>query len=321
MTAIDIARIGGLEIATKIVVTHQIAGIMFRTETNAWLPALKEDPFECFRVGESVTPDIVHRIYKVEPHSLTWPSPTSGEWMQFPPNTRLVLSELESPLLRSPLVCARLRTILQYPKLVRVSLLRDWILVRDFAKCELDLFYLPEFHEHGAEKRVASDFRLLFSSFLPCFSAVQIHSASAVRNGKAAVFLAPDEGGKTTLMGLSAGLPILHDDQVIFRQEGDVVHAHATPLGLKTSGPYSAPIGGFFWLEKAPHFELLPLKAVDLVQPLWGAHKRYTGSLPKYLKKRAFEVVCDACYQAPAYRMRFPKDHVDWDAIDAAMAG
>jgi hypothetical protein len=41
--------------------------------------------------------------------------------------------------------------------------------------------------------------------------------------------------------------------------------------------------------------------------------------LPKHLKRRAFEVLCDVCYQAPAYWMSFPKDYVDWEAIDAAM--
>ncbi len=32
-----------------------------------------------------------------------------------------------------------------------------------------------------------------------------------------------------------------------------------------------------------------------------------------------FRVFCDACCQAPAYWMRFPRDGVDWAAVDAAM--
>ena len=308
------------EISTSVVVTHQIAGIVFRTESNSWLPRLQEDPFERFRVGDDAVPDVYHRIHKVEPHSQRLPPPTREEWEHLPPTEHHLLKELKSPLLRSPVVRTRLWASLKRPEQVTISLLRDLLIIRDFARRELDLFYTPEFDEHAAEVRVASDFRMIFSTFLPCFSAVLIHSAGLIRSGKAAVFVAPDEGGKTTLVvELSTSVPILHDDQIVFRKEGNVVKAYATPLGMYTNGPCSASVGGLFWLEKAPRFELTLLNASDLIQPLWGGHKRYTGSLPKDLKRRAFEVICDACFQAPTYRLQFPRDYVDWGAIDAAM--
>ena len=67
--------------------------------------------------------------------------------------------------------------------------------------------------------------------------------------------------------------------------------------------------------------EIEPIEPADLVQCLWAEHRNYTFFLPKHLKKKAFQILIDVCYRVPVYMMRFPKDYVDWDAIDAAMEG
>jgi hypothetical protein len=305
---------------SNIVVTHRIAGVTFRTESDSWLPRFQDEPFNRFLVSNDQVPDVYHRIHRIAPGSLTLPSPAEEEWNRFPPNLRRLLREMRSPLLYSPLVRSRLVATLPRTEDVTASLTREQFIIRDFARRELDVFYTPELGEHPAEVHVAANFRLLFSTFFPCFSAVLVHCASVVRAGRAAVFLAPDEGGKTTIsVDLSDGGAILHDDQVVFRKEGSTVYAYATPLGRNTGGPRRAPIGGLFLLEKALHFELIPLQASDLVQLLWAAHTPYTGSLSKDTRKHAFAVFCDACYQAPAYRLRFSRDYVDWDTIDTAM--
>jgi hypothetical protein len=72
-------------------------------------------------------------------------------------------------------------------------------------------------------------------------------------------------------------------------------------------------------VDQAPYFELTPLEPPDVLQVLWTEHQNYVFLLPKHLKKQAFGVLSEVCYQVPVYRMRFPKDYVDWDAIDAAM--
>ena len=95
--------------------------------------------------------------------------------------------------------------------------------------------------------------------------------------------------------------------------------AHGTPWGKITGGPQSAKVGGLFLLEKAPRFELHPLKPVDAVEYFWKEHLFYRAFLPKNLRLNAFEVINIACHQAPVYLMRFPEDFVDWDAIDAVM--
>jgi len=41
--------------------------------------------------------------------------------------------------------------------------------------------------------------------------------------------------------------------------------------------------------------------------------------MPKKLRVTAFDLLREACRSAPTYRMRFPQDYIDWDAVDRAM--
>jgi len=43
-------------------------------------------------------------------------------------------------------------------------------------------------------------------------------------------------------------------------------------------------------------------------------------SYAKTLRVIAFELITDACKQAKLFRVQFPKDHMDWKAIDKALA-
>jgi hypothetical protein len=171
-----------------------------------------------------------------------------------------------------------------------------------------------------AEERVSSNLRQVFATFLPQFSALVVHCAGLIRHGRAALFLAPDGGGKTTVLNLAPDGHLLNDDQVVVRQEGDGFIAHGTPFGSMTDGPVQARLGGLFVLEKAPRFELVLLQPANLVKDYWEEHLNYTFFLPRGLKLRAFDLAYEMCRQVPVYRMRFPKDYVDWDAIDAALA-
>ena len=309
----SVEEIGGAKIVTAITVTHRIAGIVFRTESNAWLPLLQEEPFEQFRI-EDTEPDVHQRIQEIDLDALTSSAPATDR--------------LESsPLLRSPAVRARLQASLDQCEQIEVQIDRAQMTLRNFSRCELDFFYTKELGMSGpirrvntAVFRVATNFKKMFSTFLPSFSAILVHSSGVIRHDRAALFLAPSSGGKTTVVKRSTGDLILNDDQIVLRQEEGVVVAHGTPLGGITSGPCRARLGGLFLLEQAEQFELSPLAPADVLSHIWGESPNYVFFLPKELRVRAFLILSEACYQAPAYRLRFPRDHVDWDAIDAAMA-
>jgi len=302
-----------------IVVTHRIAGITFRTESEVSLPRLQEDPFERFRVGDDIVPDVCHRIRQLVVDYPSTPGLTGKEIEQLSARAHCSPGVLESLISRSSQVSDILRIWLTRSEQAYISLARDVVAIRNFVRAEFDIFYFPEWGQYGPEIAVASHFRPIFSSFLPIFSALLIHSSGIVRNNVTALFLAPNSGGKTTIVGHAGGEPILNEDQIVLRKEGDKFIAHGTPLAFGTSGPCQARVGGLFVLDKAEHFKLMPLAPADLVQVLWTEHINYTFFLPKHLKIRAFNLLYDICHQAPCYRMSFPRDCVDWDAIDAAM--
>jgi hypothetical protein len=279
-------------------------------------------PAKRLRVSDNNPVAELFQMHEIKPDSLTAPPLTAEERAllvriaEFSPQ---VIPKL--PLLLSPAVRARLQPGLDESEKMQVFIYRDGLTVWSLTHNTVDYFY-PEGGGRARsdpEGRVAVNFPQMFAIFLPRFSAAMVHSSGVVRNQQAALFLAPDAGGKSTVLEQATDGLLLNDDQVILRREGDALIAHATPFGRMTSGPCQAPLGTLFALEKAPHFELSPIKPANLVQSLWREHRNYTSLLPQHLKIRVFELFCDICTHVPAYRMKFPKDYVDWDAIDAAM--
>jgi hypothetical protein len=303
-----------------MLITHRIADITFRTESDVLIPHLLENHFERFRTDDG-KPLVRQRIRQLNLDSLTLPPLDSRERERIVRCVGFPQRWLDSAVFRSPEVRAVLRRCLDRPELVHIELAWNRAVIRNFARNEFDLFYPPEKRQDLVDPLFVAGFRNMIDAFLPNFSAVMVHGAGVVRNSIAPVFLAPDEGGKTSLVRQSTGVSILNDDHVILRKSNSIVMVHGTPLGLITSGPHRARLGGFFLLEKASQFDLIPIKAWDVLQFLWNecAHKWH--ALPKSTRLQAFEILYGACRQAPTYRMRFPKDYVDWDAIDAAMVG
>ncbi len=301
-----------------IVVAHRIAGITFRTESDVPIPHLLEDPFAWFQVGDG-EPDVRQRIHQFDLDSLTLPPLNSEERERIIRSVVFPRRWLDNPIFRSPEVRAVVQRCLDRPELAHIELAWNRVMIRNFARNEFDLFYPPQKRKDFINPLFVAGYRNMLSAFLPSFSAVMIHGAGVIRDGTAAVFLAPDEGGKTSMVKQSSGVPILNDDHIILRQEGSVVMAHGTPLGPITSGPQQARLGGFFLLEKASHFALIPIKPRDVLQFLWNERMHTWYVLPKSIRLRAFEILYAACHQAAVYKIRFPKDYVDWDAIDAVM--
>ena len=305
-----------------MVVTYKIAGIVFRTESDIWLPFLLKKPFEQFRTDD-IESNVCIRVHNISVDSLSLSPPEGEEKLRILCYTKGRPDRFKSPMLRSPKIRAKLRNCLESPNNMDIHLYQNWVVVHDFEQVQIDLYqYIentPKLTKYPSEVYIFDSFPRMFATFLPLFSAILIHCSGVIRNEKAAIFLASGGGGKTTVAELSYNTPVLSDDLIVLRKDDGIVGAHATPLAEKTTGPCQAKIGGLFMLEKATHFELIPLKKPDMVQCLWGSHYNYTNLPTKYLKKRIFDLFYNLCYQASVYLMRFPKDYVDWDAIDDAM--
>ena len=328
------------------VLAHRIAGITVRTESDVEITPIQNESFRRFLTDAS-KPDVSHRIRGIDRNTLTLPPLGEKEKdlisrclfplyvgrgiLILPPiltrkerehtsaSVSLSQAALDVPLLQSPLVRSRLESCLTHPEQVGLALHIFSVVIHDYVHHTVDIFYPSERREVFEGPWTENGVRRTFTAFLPDFSAVMVHSSGLIRHGRVALFLAPDEGGKSTVLRPATDGTVLSDDRNILRKEGDVLVGHSTPWGMITDGPQQARVGGFFLLEKASSFELIPIKPRDALEFLWNEHMHSWRVLPKRLRMRAFELLYDACHQAPTYRMRFPRDYVDWDAIDAAM--
>ncbi|NIN95352.1 MAG: hypothetical protein GTO49_10315, partial [Anaerolineae bacterium] len=132
-----------------IVVTHQIARITFRTESDVLLPHLEKDPFARFRVGD-VEPDVRNRIRQLDLDSLTLPPLDGKERECISCSVGFQQRWLEHSVFRSPEVRARLRACLDRPEMLSIDINWNGMTIRDFARSEFDLFYPPEKKERFA---------------------------------------------------------------------------------------------------------------------------------------------------------------------------
>jgi hypothetical protein len=219
--------------------------------------------------------------------------------------------------LRSGVVYANLQSIIVYPEQAVLEISQSSAFIFDFKNREMFYFY---YYDKDSDLPLNQLEPILFAPFLVEFNAVMVHNAGLICSDRVALFMAPDEGGKTTVVNQAAAecCGVLSDDKVILRRTNGVFMAHGTPWSRFTDGPISTRLGSLFLLEKAENFELSPLKAVEVLNYLWNEHLDYWAYLTKAGRIQAFDFINTICHQIPAYRMRFPKDYVDWNAIRMA---
>jgi hypothetical protein len=303
------------------ILTHRLAGIIFRTESDVGIPSLQSKLFQCFltQADENCSEaDVYASICGINNESLTMP-PLSKKERDRISRCQCHPGLLNVPPLRSPIIRQRIEECLsQTPEQLGLDLHIFRVILLDYLHLKADIFYTPEYRNVFLSNGEIG-YRLLFAGFLPAFSAVMVHAGGVIINGRAALFLAQDEGGKTTVVKSSKQGTVLCDDQIILRKEGRVIFAHGTPWGKIVNSNECAPVKGLFLLEKAEKFELIRLRPKDAIEHFWKEHFFYRAFLPNNLRIKAFETICGVCQQAPVYRMRFAKDFVDWNAIDAAM--
>jgi hypothetical protein len=305
-------------IHNMFIFNHQIAGINFWTDTDVQISHLLQPSFIKFSV-EDTQPDVRFRIEQLKAGLPSLPPLTPFQKERLLKTVGFPSSWLGWLILRSPQVWSKVDACLDRPELAQISLRWYRAVIRNFSRNELDFFYPLEQKDDFSDPFFIAPHRTMLSVFLPNFSAVMLHGAGVIRNGTALLFLAPDEGGKSSTVKLAAGMSVLSDDQIILRKQDDLIIAHGTPFGPLTSGPQHSKLGAIFLLEKASQFALTPVSVSDIVQFIWNDNNHLWFVMPKNLRKQAFELIVDACQQAKVYRMQFPKGFVDWNLIDEAI--
>jgi hypothetical protein len=302
-------------------IKHQIADLIFETQSDFRIPHLERYPFTQFQCEEEPS-DVTLRFHKLEEPFAPLPPLDEQLKAQIRSSANFFqLDWLEQPVFDYPKVRAKLQECLDQPEQVNIQIGNKGLFIRDFVRSELDMFCYPVIPGYFfSEPVMVARYRNLLAAFLPKFSAVMVHSSGVVRDNVAGLFLASDNGGKSTVAKHANGSSILNDDHVILRKTASGVFAYPTPFGVVTNSQLSkAELGGFFMLEKATHFELTSMNPKDILRHLWLEHEHHRYFIPSSLKKRSFELLYDAVHFVPVHRMRFPKHLVDWDAVDTAL--
>jgi hypothetical protein len=187
--------------------------------------------------------------------------------------------------------------------------------VFDFKRNNLSIRYLQEFKTELERFRIGP---YLLAPFFVSFGAAMIHSSAILRKGKAIVFLSPDEGGKTTAVKLANEGQILCDDQNVIKKTISGYNVYGTPWGMIANN-IEGPLGAIFLIEKAGCFNISPLSTNTLLGYLWNEHLPYHFFLPPKYSQRHFGFLYRLSRSIPAYTMQFPRNSIDWDAIDRIM--
>lgn len=320
---------------------HAISDLIFKIESDVELKSLQNKWFEKFAV-ENLKVDVCYRFCEIKSDDLVLPALNQDERkciLQCNIQTELgpggfilppigldrdfdyiqdlnIKSLLDVPLLSSPMVRNRINSCLEHPHEVTLILHAFSVTIFDYHLNQFDLFYSSEQQWIFKSIPLENSFRRMFSSFLPSFSSVMLHSSGVIHNNRAALFFAPDEGGKSTVLKNLFQGTVLSDDRNIIRSDSLPFTVYSTPWGQNNCEPQKAQLGGLFLIEKAEEFKLLPLKPSEMTMFLWNEHVYFWKLLPKSLRIKAFEAVTNICYQTPCYQMHFPKSFVDWKAID-----
>jgi hypothetical protein len=144
-----------------------------------------------------------------------------------------------------------------------------------------------------------------------------LHSASAIRNGKAFLLAGVSGAGKTTISRLAPSDATLLTDEISYvRRHNDGYIAHGTPftgelarLGQNTS----APVAALYLLAKGNENRIEPVGAAQAARELLG-NMLFFADDPEMVHQ-AFQTACDFVGSVPVRRLTFMPDARVWELI------
>jgi hypothetical protein len=144
-----------------------------------------------------------------------------------------------------------------------------------------------------------------------------LHSASAVRNGKAFLFAGVSGAGKTTISRLApADATLLTDEISYVRKLGPDYVAFGTPFTgelAKLGENTSAPVAALYLLAQGPENRIDPVGAADALRELLANTLFFAED--QEMVHWAFQAACGFVDRVPVYRLIFVPDARVWEMI------
>jgi hypothetical protein len=144
-----------------------------------------------------------------------------------------------------------------------------------------------------------------------------LHSASAIRNGRAVLFAGVSGAGKTTISRLAPPDVTLLTDEISFvRKAGEGYVAFGTPFTgelAKLGENTSAPVSALYLLAKGVENRIEPVDVADAGRELL-ANVLFFAEDPE-LVHCVFQAACDFVRRVPVYRLTFVPNARVWEMI------
>jgi hypothetical protein len=164
---------------------------------------------------------------------------------------------------------------------------------------------------------IDSVMRIVHSIVLAERGGFLVHSASAVRAGRAFLFSGVSGAGKTTISRLAPPDVTLLTDEISYVQRaGDSYQAYGTPFAgelEKAGANISAPVAAFYLLAQGQE------NRIDLIGPSDAARRLLRNILffadDAALVERLFRTACEFVSRVPVYQLTFRPTSEVWDLI------
>ena len=159
--------------------------------------------------------------------------------------------------------------------------------------------------------------RIVHTLLLAAQGGFLLHSASALRNARAYLFVGPSGAGKSTILRLAPTDAVLLTDEVSYvRREGERFVAHGTPFTgeLGRSGDrVSAPLGALYSLVQGRENRVEPMSLVQAVHAVLESVLFFASD--RELVNRVFHSACELVGRIPVYQLTFVPDARVWELI------
>lgn len=164
---------------------------------------------------------------------------------------------------------------------------------------------------------IDSVMRIVHSLVLAERGGFLVHSASAVRNGRAFLFSGVSGAGKTTISRLAPpDVTLLTDEISYVRRFGESYKACGTPFAgdLGRAGEnISAPIAGLYLLVQGRHNVASRIGAADAARRLLRNILFFADDASRV--QQLFGSACEFVSRVPVYELTFQRDEKVWDLI------
>ncbi len=295
-----------------------IGGINIEIKTDVPITLFMQKKYSQFQLNKAI-PQAVVNIIQIQNKLSMLPPLNKKECDILLQTVGFNSRWLKNPILRSMQIREALSDCYENPDQVYIEMAWNRIIIQNFSKKVFYYFYPACSKYKFSSPLFVAGLRNLLNVVFPSFCGILIHSSGMKIGNQGALFLAPDEGGKTTIVKKHAREIILSDDQIILSCKSGNYYMSSTPFGTMTCGPRCTKIGGIFLLKKSRNTSIRPIDSNAVLKFIWNEHFSQIIKYPKPLRINLFNMLYQICHKTPTYQLFFPKSGIDSEILNEVM--